>query len=315
MMDEARLQGFPEELTGALWRAVKRHDIWRIKFDGSDPPANVEPLHVVPKEGCVPFRCKGRKHNPLEERFLDLFGKELLEAGVIQRNPQSKWCSPVNPVLKAEGRAMVKSPSEWTDADVLKHYRLTNDYRRVNAMTVPNAGSMPFQATILQNMRGMCAIGVFDQPKCFWQFPVTPECAEMLSFMLNGIVYTPSRVMQGHVDSALYVQSTNEACFAALLNQHLLVWIDDLLVYAKTAEEYLTVLETFFGLVAKAGIKLNPSKSKLYCQEVKWCGRVLNGQGMKQDPCRIDDLCAIPYPTNAGELQQFVWRSTGCVTP
>ena len=66
-----------------MWNVLVEYEIWRLKFNGSDPPAKVKPLRVTPKEGCVPYRCKGRKNNPLEERFLQLFAQELVEAGVI----------------------------------------------------------------------------------------------------------------------------------------------------------------------------------------------------------------------------------------
>ncbi|RLO03216.1 hypothetical protein DYB28_013152, partial [Aphanomyces astaci] len=89
MIDGAVDNGNPMEHVKYLWDVLSKHDIWRIKFDGSDPPAK-----VTPKDGCVPYRCKGRKHNLLEERFLKLFAQELLNAGVIKSNQQSAWCSP-----------------------------------------------------------------------------------------------------------------------------------------------------------------------------------------------------------------------------
>ncbi|KAH9150284.1 hypothetical protein AeNC1_019325, partial [Aphanomyces euteiches] len=84
---------------------------------------------------------------------------------------------------------------------------------------------------------------------------------------------------------------------------HLLVWIDDILVYANDPEEYTKVLDQFFDLVSQYGFKLSPTKTKLYTKQVKWCGRYLSESGVKQDPERIQALCAIPVPTNAGELQ------------
>ncbi|KAH9095716.1 hypothetical protein LEN26_017772 [Aphanomyces euteiches] len=47
-------------------------------------------------------------------------------------------------------------------------------------------------------------------------------------------------------------------------------------------------------------------RRSLYTKQVKWCGRYLSESGVKQDPERIQALCAIPVPTNAGELQQFI---------
>ncbi|RLO05949.1 hypothetical protein DYB28_003929, partial [Aphanomyces astaci] len=59
----------------------------------------------------------------------DLEEVELLDAGVIKSKQQSEWCSPVNPVLKPDGCKSLKSADKWSDDDVLKNYRLTNDYR------------------------------------------------------------------------------------------------------------------------------------------------------------------------------------------
>ncbi|ETV71543.1 hypothetical protein H257_13207 [Aphanomyces astaci] len=128
MIDGADDNGFPMEHVKYLWDVLSKHDIWRIKFDGSDSPAKVKPLKVTPKDGCVPYRCKGRKHNHLEERFLRLFAQELLDAGVMKSNQQSLRCSPVNLVLKPDGRKSLKSADKWSDDDVLKNYRLTNDH-------------------------------------------------------------------------------------------------------------------------------------------------------------------------------------------
>ncbi|KAF0712996.1 Aste57867_4570 [Aphanomyces stellatus] len=306
MVTDAIQGGFPQELAKELWRVVTKGDVWRLKFDGTDPPAKVKPLHVTAKTGCVPYRCKGRKHNAIEGRFLDRFGKELLDAGIVRRNPQSRWCSPVNPVMKPDGRRSIKEAESWTDLELLKYYRLTNDYRVVNSMTEPKAGTMPFQATITQNLRGKQAMGTFDQPKCFWQFPLHEDCQEMLSFMLNGCVVTPNRVVRGHMKSAMYVQQTSEECYQSLLGKNLLVWIDDILLYADDPEEYVQVLEQFLDLVDKFGFKLSPDKTTLFTKEAKWRGRSISAAGVSQDPNRINSLCAVPPPTNAGDLQQFI---------
>ncbi|CAK4419327.1 unnamed protein product [Aphanomyces euteiches] len=46
--------GFPRELAAHMWSVLIEYDIWRIKFNGQDPPAKVKPLRVTPKDGCVP---------------------------------------------------------------------------------------------------------------------------------------------------------------------------------------------------------------------------------------------------------------------
>ncbi|GMF53617.1 unnamed protein product [Phytophthora fragariaefolia] len=148
--------------------------------------------------------------------------------------------------------------------------------------------------------------GLFDFIKGYCQLPLAKECQELLAYMTHRKIYTPTRVPQGSADAALYFQSTIERCFAALLYKHLLVWIDDLLLYAADVDTYLDKLQEMLRLTAKFGFKLSVSKSCIYKREVKWCGKVINGEGVKHDSERIQALQSMPYPTNAGELQQFI---------
>jgi hypothetical protein len=307
MIENAVKAGFPENRRDELEAIVRKADIWRTKFRASDPPANVPPMEVSLKSDIRPYRCASRKVNPLERRFMDEFCDTLMKAGVIWKNDQSRYCSPVNPVLKPEGRRMKKmAVKEWTDEEILQHFRLTIDYRVINSMTVPCAGSMPFQVEILENVKDASVLATFDLIKGFWQMPLAEASQELLSFMINGKIMTPSRVMQGHVDSALYFQKTMNNVCTPLLHSNLLVWIDDVLLYAKSMDEYLNVLETFLGLIEKHGLKLNPLKCSLYNTKVKWCGRIIDGNGVRHDPERLETLCRIPFPENAGQLQQFL---------
>eukprot|EP00644_Phytophthora_capsici_P016908 jgi/Phyca11/125627/e_gw1.59.284.1 len=118
--------------------------------------------------------------------------------------------------------------------------------------------------------------------------------------------YTPRRVPQRCCDAALFFQATIEKCLQGLMYQHLLVWIDDLLLYAKDVATYRVKLERLFELLDFFGFKLSVTKSSLYEPQVKWCGKIITGNGVRHDPERIKALTNLPYPTNAAELQQFL---------
>eukprot|EP00644_Phytophthora_capsici_P017003 jgi/Phyca11/129344/e_gw1.83.90.1 len=111
---------------------------------------------------------------------------------------------------------------------------------------------------------------------------------------------------QGCCDAAVYFQQTMERCFESLLYTSLIIWIDDLLLFADDIDSYLQKLDQVFDLVADFGLKLSVKKSSLYQQSVKWCGRIINSDGVAHDPERIDVLRSMPYPTTAGQLQQFI---------
>lgn len=101
-------------------------------------------------------------------------------------------------------------------------------------------------------MGSMC-FGLFDFIKGYWQLPLAKEWQEILSYMTHRKIYTPRRVPQGCVDAAFSFQSTMEQCFVSLLCQHLLVWIDGLLLYANDVGTYLLNLEELFALMDHMG--------------------------------------------------------------
>ncbi|OWZ16976.1 Retroelement [Phytophthora megakarya] len=88
--------------------------------------------------------------------------------------------------------------------------------------------------------------------------------------------------------------------------QHLLVWIDDLLHFTKDVETYLVKLVRRFELLDYFGFKISATKSSVYEPQVKWCGKIITGNGVSHDPERIKVLSERLYPTNAAELQQFM---------
>ncbi|ETL83427.1 hypothetical protein L917_16625 [Phytophthora nicotianae] len=142
--------------------------------------------------------------------------------------------------------------------------------------------------------------------KGFWQLPLAEKCQEWMSYMTDEKIFTPRRVPQGCSDAAIYFQKTMEKCFASLLYKHLLVWIDDLLLYADDIDTYLDKLAEFFSFLNDFGLNLSVKKSSLYMKEVKWCGKIIDANGVRHDPARIEALRAMPYPSTAGELQQFI---------
>ncbi|OWZ08216.1 hypothetical protein PHMEG_00019275 [Phytophthora megakarya] len=67
-----------------------------------------------------------------------------------------------------------------------------------------------------------------------------------------------------------------------MLYDNLLVWIDDLLLFAKTPEEYLSKLRQFFAVLRARRLKLNAKK------------------------CVLFPLVSLPLPPTAAALQQFL---------
>jgi hypothetical protein len=91
-----------------------------------------------------------------------------------------------------------------------------------------------------------------------------------------------------------------------MLYESVLLWIDDILVYAKTESQLLDNLEEVFYRSDGRGIKLSAERCNFLAREVRWCGRVVSESGTRFDPDLIQELIEMEEHKNAGELQQFI---------
>lgn len=94
---------------------------------------------------------------------------------------------------------------------------------------------------------------------------------------LNGVVQS-TITTQGGFNSAQNFQACVEPCFATL-REHTLAWIDDFAIHAKGEIELLGVLERFLAICQERNLIISISKSRLYATQVKWCGRIIDGDG------------------------------------
>ena len=77
-------------------------------------------------------------------------------------------------------------------------------------------------------------------------------------------MFTPTRVMQGSADGVAACQSAMQQVLGNLLYNGCLLWLDDVLIYAKTESELVSLVSKLLARVADYGVKLNPAKCDLF---------------------------------------------------
>ncbi|OWZ18106.1 hypothetical protein PHMEG_0007861 [Phytophthora megakarya] len=193
-----------------------------------------------------------------------------LPNNLVEQNNVSRWACAVVPVCKPCTK---------------DKFRLTIDYSPITNMTIRIAGGMPSAASLLD------AYENFKDKKVFGGMPLHEESREMCSFITPDGVFSPTRVPQGRMDSALYFQNQVQAKLAPLIPQSAIT------------------LRTFFEIMQQARFKLNVAKSSLFTLEMLWCGLLISGEGVRHDPTRVDALANLPLPATLADLQYFVCAS------
>ena len=94
--------------------------------------------------------------------------------------------------------------------------------------------------------------------------------------------------------------------FHLLLDVCVIVYIDDILIYSKMAEEHLVHLREVLELLRKHKLYAKISKCDFWSKEVEFLGHVVSADGVKVDPKKIDVIRNWPIPSSLKELQSFL---------
>lgn len=71
--------------------------------------------------------------------------------------------------------------------------------------------------------------------------------------------------------------------FFELLDMGVLVYLDDVLIYAKTQEEHDRILERVFELLNKYKLFIKEEKCHLYLESVDFLGHVIDENGLHME--------------------------------
>ena len=117
-----------------------------------------------------------------------------------------------------------------------------------------------------------------------------------------------NRMPFGLTNAPATFQRLMERCLVGLNLKICLAYLDHVIVFAKSFEEMLSRLEAVLQRLSEYGLKLKPSKCKLFQTRVTYLGHVVSSEGVGPDP---DKLTALREwlehpPTSVKELQTFL---------
>ena len=85
--------------------------------------------------------------------------------------------------------------------------------------------------------------------------------------------------------------------FFELLDNGVLCYLDDLLVYSGSVDEHLVLLDKVFALLAKHKLFLKEKKCSLFLSRVNFLGHVVSADGVAMESGKVDVVQKWPTPT------------------
>ena len=190
-----------------------------------------------------------------------------------------------------------KEPGKW---------RFVTDFRKVNAATQKVIYPLPRIEDALQRLKNPKFFTSLDLVKGFWQVPIAKEDRHIYAFS-TGSAHVHYNVMpMGAKNSTSTLQALMALLLRGLPAEHVVCFLDDILVASPTIEEHIVHLDKVLTALGRANLKLHPTKCAIARAETTCLGHLLNRDGIKPDPHNLAKVVKWPVPKNVKDVRGFL---------
>jgi hypothetical protein len=103
-----------------------------------------------------------------------------------------------------------------------------------------------------------------------------------------------------------YFMNLMNKVFMEELDKFVVVFINDILIYSKSAEEHEQQLRVILNKLRTQELYAKFSKCGFWLQEVAFLGHIITANGVKVDPDNVKAVSKWKQPTNVMEIRSFL---------
>lgn len=227
------------------------------------------------------------------KRILDIMMKDFERQGIIEKC-SSSYNSPVMLLDKTD------------DYGGKTDHRFVVDYSKLNASTEIEGFPIARVDDILDGLSGSKYFTILDLKGAYYNIEVDEESRDLTAFTVNFCKYRFIKMPMGLASAPFTWTRTITTIFMTMLGLGLLIYLDDMIIHAKTKEEHDKILEKVFKKLDEHNLKLKISKCIFYAKTFKYLGHIVTKDGYKANPEKIEVIKNYPTPTKVKEIQRFL---------
>jgi len=166
--------------------------------------------------------------------------------------------------------------------------RLCVDYRQLNKVTIKNRYPLPRIDDLMDQLIFTEVFSNIDLRSGYHHLRVKAEYVSKIAFRTRYGHYEYS-VMPFGVTNApgVFIEYMNRI-FHPYLDQFVVVFIDDILVYSKSEEEHSEHLRIVLQVLKEKRLFAKLSKCEFWLREVTFLGHVISKGGIAVDPSKVN---------------------------
>lgn len=214
--------------------------------------------------------------------------EEYLEHGWIQPS-SSPYGAPILFVKKKDGSM-----------------RMCVDYRALNKITIKNRYPLPRIDELFDRLQGAKYFSKIDLRSGYHQIRIADEDIPKTAFRTRYGHFEFLVLPFGLTNAPATFMTLMHDIFRPYLDDFIVIYLDDILVFSKTKEDHIQHLRTVLEVLRKHQLYAKLSKCDFLKTEVDFLGHVVTPEGIKMDPKKLTAIQDWPQPTNLKEVQSFL---------
>ncbi|GKU97081.1 hypothetical protein SLEP1_g10263 [Rubroshorea leprosula] len=272
--------------------------------------------------------------------------EDVEEVLVDDRDPSRKTQigTRLNPKEKAELIAFLRVNNDvfaWTSADmpgipnsVCQHKLSTNPLKKPVAQKRRLFGGERLQAikeevekllqagfvrkvdycewvanpVLVKKANGNERLSLLDAYSGYHQVPMAPEDEEKTSFYTGDEIYCYVMMPFGLKNAGATYQKMVTIVFLAQIGKNLEVYVDDIVVKSRKAEDHLADLDETFNNLRKNKMRLNPTKCIFGVESGKFLGFMVSRRGIEVNQEKIRAIAEMEPPKSVKDIQRLTGR-------
>ena len=262
-------------------------DVFSEELPGVPPEREVD-LSIEVVQGTTPISRAPYRMAPTELKELKTQLQELLDKGFIQPSV-SPWGAPVLFVKKKDGTL-----------------RMCIDYRKINKVTVKNKYSFPRIEDLFDQLRGASVFSKIDLRSGYYQLRVKEVDVLKTAFRTRYGHYKFLVMPFGLTNAPAAFMDLMNRVFRPYLDQFFVVFIDDILVYSKDAQEHEHHLRIVLQTLRENQLFAKLTKCDFWLKDMSFLGHIISAEGIRVDPVKIEAIVNWKPPRNVTEVRSFL---------
>ena len=184
--------------------------------------------------------------------------------------------------------------------------RLCIDYRGLNEVTVKNKYGIPRIDELLDRLHGAFIFSKIDLKSGYYQIRIREEDISKTGFNTRFGHYEFIVMPFGLTNAPATFNRLMTDIFRNQLDDYVLVFFDDILIYSKDPNEHEAHVRQVLELLRQHQLYAKRSKCCFFVEKVEYLGFIVSKDGVATDPKKIEAVVTWPQPKSVREVRGFL---------